>query len=305
MYTRWPARTGRLTVTADGHRSVAREAAGGYDTSSSEAGVPEVGAAAGSGLDRVAGAVAALDRAEPGEGELAELTATLRAADRLMARAVALAGQVDGRHAAAEEGMTVDAAVQLHTGAARSDVSVVLTAADVLARMPAAARLFAEGVLSWGHIRALTNGVRRLDASARRDLDAYLGEHAGRLAAMEPEQRLWALDDAITEHSPLKQVEDREQRQVQGDFLALQGRLDGSGSAYGEFGPDAFAAITDRLDDEADAPQAAPCPGDTHGPSEPAVSRASSWPRPCCACAGAGAPLTGPPRRSVGRRGRR
>jgi hypothetical protein len=73
----------------------------------------------------------------------------LRAADRLLARAVGLAGQLDGRRAAAEEGMTVDAAVRLHSGAAPGDVATVLTAGQVLAQMPVVAGLFAAGVLSW------------------------------------------------------------------------------------------------------------------------------------------------------------
>lgn len=208
------------------------------------------------------------------EGELAALSAALREADRAMARAVTLAGQLDGRRAAAEEGMTVDGALQLHTGAARSDVSMVLTAGDVLARMPATAGLFAAGVLSWGHVRTLVAGVRRLDTTARATLDDHLGAQADRLAAMEPEQRLWAVDDAVAACTPLRQLEDRTDRAVEAEFLAIQGRLDGSGSAYGEFGPESLATITDALAAEADAPRARPCPGDQDGPAQPVPTRA-------------------------------
>ncbi|MEX0836643.1 MAG: DUF222 domain-containing protein, partial [Nitriliruptor sp.] len=210
----------------------------------------------------------------PPDAELAAVTTALLEADRAIARAVALAGRIDGRRAAAEEGMTVDGALQLHTGAARCDVSMVLTAGDVLATMPATAGLFASGVLSWGHVRALVSGVRRLDAAARTALDVYLGEHTGRLAAMDPEARLWALDDAVAEFSPLREIEDRADQRIESEFLALQGRLDGSGSAYGEFGPESFATLTGALTAEADAPRAAPCPGDQDGPTEPAPSRA-------------------------------
>ncbi|MEX1162499.1 MAG: hypothetical protein WEB03_02860, partial [Nitriliruptor sp.] len=208
------------------------------------------------------------------DAELAGLVAALHEADRAMARAVALAGRIDGRRAAAEEGMTVDGAVQLHTGAARSDVSMVLTAGDVLATMPATAGLFDAGVLSWGHVRALVTGLRRLDATARDALDTYLGEQADHLSAMDPERRLWALDDAIAQFSPLRAAEDRADRQVDTEFLALQGRLDGSGTGYGEFGPESFTAITGALAAEADAPRARPCAGDQHGPDEPVPSRA-------------------------------
>jgi hypothetical protein len=208
------------------------------------------------------------------DAELAALSAALIEADRAMARAVALAGRLDGRRAAAEEGMTVDGALQLHTGLTRSDVSTVLTAGDVLTRMPTTAGLFAAGTLSWGHVRALVSGARRLDASARAALDDHLGAHADRLAVMEPERRLWAVDDAVAACAPLRSVEDRDERLIDTEFLAVQGRLDGSGTAYGEFGPESFATITDALAAEADAPRAQPCPGDQQGPAEPVPSRA-------------------------------
>ncbi len=85
MQTRWPGRTDRPAVRAGGHRSLARETPAGYDTSGAEVAASKPGVDACDGLDRVADAVASLDRDEPGEGEVAELAATLRAADRLMA----------------------------------------------------------------------------------------------------------------------------------------------------------------------------------------------------------------------------
>ncbi len=209
----------------------------------------------------------------PAGGELAELVATLRAADRLTARAVRLAGELDARRVAAEEGMTCDGALRLHTGLVGRDVAMVLTAADVLASMPAVAGLFARGVLSWGHVRQLTAGVRRLDAATRTALDGHLGEHAGRLEALDPERRAWALEDAVDDHRPERALEQRADRQEQAEFLAVQGQLDGSGSLYGQFGPESFATIVGRLEAEADTPQATPCPGDRDGPDGPPPSR--------------------------------
>ena len=53
----------------------------------------------------------------------------------------------------------------------------------------------------------------------------------------------------------------------------MQGQLDGSGSLYGQFGPESFATIVGRLEAEADTPQATPCPGDRDGPDGPPPSR--------------------------------
>ncbi|MEX1162684.1 MAG: hypothetical protein WEB03_03790, partial [Nitriliruptor sp.] len=266
--------------------AAARERHPGYDPADARDEVPSrspspaaaIGSDDASGLDPVASAVVAILAGHGGaavpEGELAELVATLRAADRLTARAVALAGQLDARRAAAEEGMTCDGALRLHTGLVGSDVAMVLTAADVLTTMPVTAGLFARGVLSWGHVRQLTIGVRRFDAATRAALDDYLGEHPGRLEAMDAERRAWALEDAIDDHRPERTLEQRAERQEQAEFLALQGQLDGSGSLYGQFGPEGFATITGRLETEADIPQAAPCPGDQDSPAaEPVPTR--------------------------------
>jgi hypothetical protein len=247
-----------------GSACVARERPPTYGRGPSDA----VGAA-------VAGILAGDERRPAVDGELAELAATLRAVDRLSARAVALAGGLDGRRAAAEEGMSVDAALRLHTGAVRSDVSMVLTAAEVLAGMPAVAGLFAAGVLSWGHVRALVAGARRLDVAARAELDAHLGTHAERLAAMDPDRRSWALEDALADHRPERDVERRAQREAESEFVAIQGRLDGSGSLYGEFASESFATIAERLAAEADTPRATPPPGDQDGPAEPVPTRSN------------------------------
>ncbi|MEX1178161.1 MAG: hypothetical protein WEB09_06840 [Nitriliruptor sp.] len=221
----------------------------------------------------VATILAGDDLPVPPDGEMAELVATLRAADRLTARAVRLAGRLDARRAAAEEGMTCDGALRLHTGLVGHDVSMVLTAADILASMPAASALFARGILTWGHVRQLTVGVRRFDRTTRTALDQHLADHTPQLEAMDAERRAWALEDAIDDHRPERVLERRADQQERTEFLALQGQLDGSGSLYGQFGPENFAAIAGGLDTEADAPRALPCPGDQDGPGDAAPTR--------------------------------
>jgi hypothetical protein len=197
----------------------------------------------------------------PADAELAVLVAAMGAADRAMARVVALAGRLDGAQAAREEGMTVDGALRLHTGATRSDVSAVLTAAQVLSAMPVTAALFDRGIFTWGHVRSLIVQARRLDVATRRELDGYLGEHAEKLARLDTDGRLAAIDDAIAHHTAPEKVADRAERLPDHNVVVVTPRLDGTGSLYTDLDPESFATVTGRLQAEADTPLAPPCPG--------------------------------------------
>ncbi len=196
------------------------------------------------------------------DGELGELVAAMREIDRLTALAVGHARRLDGSQAAREEGMSVEAALRLHTGATRGDVDAVMAAADVLSRMPVAGSLFERGVLSWGHVRALSRGVRSLDRAAREALDDHLGQHAQRLAALDTDGRLAAIDDAIAQHEPAARVQDRADREPDGRLLVISPRLEGGGTLFGDLDTEGFATVVARLDEEADTPLAEPSPGD-------------------------------------------
>jgi hypothetical protein len=220
--------------------------------------------------------IAATTQPDPdGSGQITDLVETLREMDRLAARACRLAAAVDGHAAVAEEGMPVETAVQLRTGWTRGDVRVLLTAGDTLASMPATASLFDRGVLSWGHVRALAVGVRPLDRRERTALDEQLGAQAGQLSRLEGERRLWAVDDAIADHTPLGKLERATDRQETGqsDRLVLTPRLDGSGQGWFDYAdPEAFQTVAGRLAAEADTPEANPCPaevGSTTTPQRP------------------------------------
>jgi hypothetical protein len=175
---------------------------------------------------------------------------------------VNLAGQLDARKAAGEEGMTVDGALRLHTGATRGDVSTVLTVAEVLASMPITANLFDRGTFTWGHIRALAAQTRRMTVASRSELDRYLGSHAARLDGLDTDGRLAAIDDAVAQHTDADRVADRAERTVENNVAILTPRLDGTGSLYTDLDPESFATVADRLHAEADAPLASPSPGD-------------------------------------------
>lgn len=196
------------------------------------------------------------------DGELGDLVAVMREIDRLTALAVGHARRLDGSRAAREEGMSVEGALRLHTGATRGDVDAVMAAADVLSRMPVAASLFERGVLSWGHVRALSRGVRTLDLAAREALDDHLGQHAQRLEALDADGRLAAIDDAIAQHEPAPRVQDRADREPDGRLLVISPRLEGGGTLFGDLDTEGFATVVARLDEEADTPLAEPSPGD-------------------------------------------
>jgi hypothetical protein len=195
-------------------------------------------------------------------GELGPLVAALRAADRAMAEALEAARQLDGRRAVAEEAMTVELACQLHTGATRTDIHTLLTAADVLETMPVTRSLFRRGVLSWGHVRALTTGARALPVATRGELDAHLGAHAQRLERMDPTQRLDAIDDALRQHQPLATLERQQDRALDADRAVLIPRLDGTGQLLADLAAESFATVAHALETEADLPHADPPPGD-------------------------------------------
>lgn len=198
----------------------------------------------------------------PADAELADLVAAMDVADRAMARVVTLAGRLDASQAAREEGMTVDGALRLHTGATRGDVTVVLTAAQVLSVMPVTAGLFDRGVFTWGHIRGLVAQSRRLDVATRRALDEHLGVHADRLARLDTDGRLAAIDDAISQHTDPEASSERAERGPDHNVVIITPRLDGTGSLYTDLDPEGFATVTTRLQAEADTPLAAPNPGD-------------------------------------------
>jgi hypothetical protein len=252
-----------------GHPVHALDVTDGTDPNGTDAGLrasgrrdDEIGRRPPEGPRTAASSTAERQAGTAADGELGGLVATLREMDRLAARAVEQAGQLDGNRVVAEEGMAVETALRLYSGATRTDLSTLLTAGDILADMPAATSLFRSGVLSWGHVRALTTGVRGLGRTTREALDAHLDEHAERLAALDSDGRLGAIDDALAHVERMRRAEERAAKEASGRRLIVSPRLDGSGTLFSDLDPEGFAAVTGRLEAEADTPRATPSPGD-------------------------------------------
>jgi hypothetical protein len=73
------------------------------------------------------------------------------------------------------EGVGLDTALNLVHRLPSADRSMQLTAADVLADMPATTGLFRAGELSWGQVRGIVTEARRLGRDQRAALDARIG----------------------------------------------------------------------------------------------------------------------------------
>ncbi len=109
-----------------------------------------------------------------------QLAAGLDERARLDARIVALAGRGQ-RSGTIEriEGLTLDATLSLTHRPPRCERSMLLTAADVLADMPATRRLFGRAVVSWGQVRGIVVHARRPTRSQRAVLDERIGASEG------------------------------------------------------------------------------------------------------------------------------
>ena len=182
--------------------------------------------------------------------------------DRLVARALSIIGTVD-----CERSTGLPTEMMLVLGARRTaaDAYGLVNAAATLRGMPATARSFSSGELSWPQVRAITAAVRAVDGAGREQIDRLIAFNAPRLSSMDPDELLARVDDAVAGLRP-DLVRAREDRQIAREFLSLQGRLDGSCAILGEAGPESAATIIQALDAVADRPVAA----DEDGPSRPA-----------------------------------
>ncbi|HEV2685833.1 MAG TPA: DUF222 domain-containing protein, partial [Actinomycetota bacterium] len=153
-------------------------------------------------------------------------------ADRLVARALSIIGTVDCER---ETGLQTEMLLVLGARRTGADARMIVHAAGTLRAMPAVARAFAGGELSWSQVRAITTAVRSVDARGRAHIDRLIAFNAPRLCQMDPDELLGRVDDAVATLRP-DLARAREDRQIAREYLAIQGRLDGSSSLSGEMG---------------------------------------------------------------------
>lgn len=171
-------------------------------------------------------------------------------ADQLTARALSIICSIDCESVT---GLPTEMLLVLGARRTGADARMLVNAAATLRAMPATAYAFARGDLSWSQVRAVVSAVRTVDAAGRGQLDDLIATQTDRLAQMDPDELLARIDDAVARlRSDLLRA--REDRQVEGGFLAVQGRLDGSASFYGEADAESAATIIEALDAAADQP---------------------------------------------------
>lgn len=198
----------------------------------------------------------------PVSAPLEELASALQTADRAMAHAVTLAGQVlEAGTCEDEAGLPLDLWL---AGAARltgADRSTLLTAAETLPHLPTVAGLFAEGSLSWAQVRQIVGATKRLSRDALAEVDARLAAtvatYPDGAGAFDPDGLVWAVDAAVDDLVLARTRRERETRKRRASFLHVQHDFDGG--SEGTFALDAVAtaALVNTLDAFADRPRKA------------------------------------------------
>lgn len=182
----------------------------------------------------------------------------VRAAERHLARAVLTAGELASSGVSERvEGLPLDLLLSLACRLTGSDRRILITAGEALAHMPATAALFRDGALSWGQVRAITGAMRRLGAADRAELDrriAASAAHYDGIDAYDPDQLIWAVDQAVEQFRSARAEEHAEARRRETSFISVQAALDGGVRLYAELDAVRGATVLNALDAAAARP---------------------------------------------------
>jgi hypothetical protein len=190
----------------------------------------------------------------------AEVACTmLRLADALTAAAVGLLPEGSLEESC---GLPADMVLGLQGRRMGSEARMITRSAAQLRSMPRLSDALSDGMVSWGQVRAIVSSVSRVPAAGRAAVDQLIDDNAASLAQADPDCLVRLVDETVAEQRA-DLAAAREDRQIERSFLAVQGRLDGSASIYGEADAQSTATIVEALDAIADAPQC----GETGGMS--------------------------------------
>lgn len=199
-----------------------------------------------------------LDRSPSLRTSDAELACELlRRADALTAQAIGLLSRAGVE---TETGLPVEMLLSLEARRTMPDARMIAAAASELRRMPRLHEAFTSGSVSWSQTRAILVSLRSVPADDRTHIDGMIERWASELADADPDRLVQLVDDAAARVRP-DLVRAREDRMIDREFLAIQGRIDGGATIYGEAGPESAATIVEALDARADAPVNADLPG--------------------------------------------
>lgn len=146
------------------------------------------------------------------------------------------------------EGVTLDTALNLVHRLPGADRAMQLTAAEVLADMPATLGRFKAQELSWGQVRGIVAEARRLTREDRAALDARIDASADLFGKMDPDDAIDAVRVAAAELRDIRQVERAEERVERGNFVWGQPAMFGPGKLYGELDNLSLATVLNGID---------------------------------------------------------
>jgi hypothetical protein len=195
--------------------------------------------------------VAAAPDLEAGSVLLTELCEQVRTANAATARAVLAAGELAGSGVAERvEGLPLDLVLATACRLTGADRGSLLTAGETLRTMPATARLFTDGVLSWGQVRRIVAAARRVPVERRGIVDARIAatcQAHGGLDAFNPDDLCEQVEVACEELRNPRTVERAEQRKARGEFVSVQSDFDGGATIYANLGPVSAAIFLNAL----------------------------------------------------------
>jgi hypothetical protein len=178
------------------------------------------------------------------------ITTALKAADGLIATALDL---IDQHEIEPTMGLPSEMFLCLEGRRTGADARMLTNAAATLRGMPFTKAAFERGDLSWAQVRAIIASMRLVDTTGRAAIDELVRSRAACASDADPDELLACVDDHVAAiRADLALA--REDRVFERRFLAVQGKLDGGATLYGETDADSAASILEALDAAADRP---------------------------------------------------
>ncbi len=185
-------------------------------------------------------------------GVVVELVDTLRAIDRLTAKATALVehAQLTGE-VEEQTGLPLELWLSAAGRRTRADRRMLTTTADLRAKLPTLADAFDAGEVSWAQVRAVVCACAKLRGDLLHAVDEALGPEIDALTDADPDALVHVVSRAVASLETTSDAEDARDgaRASRERFLAIQPRLDGTGgSIYGEADAYGLAVLSEALD---------------------------------------------------------
>ena len=180
---------------------------------------------------------------------LVEVIDTLRAIDRLTAKATALLEHAQHTGDIEEQtGLPVEVWLSAAGRRTRADRRMLTTTAELRTKLPSLADAFDAGKVSWAQVRSVVCACAKLPQQLLCAVDDALGPEIETLIDAEPDALIHVVSRAV---ASVEDKPDAKQaaREVRDRFLAIQPRLDGTGgSIYGEADAYGLAVLSEALD---------------------------------------------------------